>query len=225
MGSPDQTGAIDTGAQISDSAEIDENAGLHDCLAAARELAQSARMSEDRSRQALYQAVGRAYDFSIVADAEPDAYRDLIEESGLSVQDRAPMTPIVKLVFGADYDKTRLTEYAAVLSHAHRVGVERGHLAHFLRDAEGGLKGVVAAERRLRREESGKEVEAEGDIRAQLARKLRELDEILLDQLDRDGPEFSLVMVRRDGAGNLALIGEVADDVALIEKVGKRLVG
>ena len=213
------------GAHIDDNVDMDKNAGLHDCLAAARELAQSARVSEDRSRQALYQAVGRAYDFSIVADAEPDAYHELIEESGLSVQDRAPMTPIVKLVFGADYDKTRLTEYAAVLSHAHRVGVERGRLGHFLRNADGGLKGVVAAERRLRREESGKEVEAEGDIRAQLARKLRELDEILLDQLDRDGPEFSLVMVRRDGAGNLALIGEIADDVALIERAGKRLVG
>ena len=46
---------------------------------------------------------------------EPEEYNELIEDSGLTVQDRAPMTPIVKLVFGHDYDKTRLTEYAAVL--------------------------------------------------------------------------------------------------------------
>ncbi|MEM7779656.1 MAG: hypothetical protein AAF697_04590 [Pseudomonadota bacterium] len=205
-------------------AELADDADLHDTLAAARELAQSARVSEDRSRQALYEAVGRAYDFSIAAEAEPQAYHELIEDSGLSVQDRAPMTPIVKLVFGHDYDKTRLTEYAAVLSHAHRLELERGSLADYLRDADGGLKGVVAAERRLRREESGKEVEAEGDVRAQLAKKLRELDEIMLEALSADGPEFSLVMVRRDGEGKLALIGEVDDDIALIEKVGKRLV-
>ena len=67
------------------------------------------------------------------------------------------MTPVVKLVFGADYDKTRLTEYAAVLSHAHRMEVARGMLAGFLAQAEGGLKGVVKAERQLRREESGKD--------------------------------------------------------------------
>ena len=135
------------------------------------------------------------------------------------------MTPIVKLVFGHDYDKTRLTEYAAVLTHAHRVGIERGTLASFLSSADGGLKGVVNAERRLRREEAGKVVEDEGDIRAKLAQKLRELDEIMLEALSAEGPEFSLVMVRRDGNGKLALIGEIADDVALIERAGKRLVG
>ena len=60
------------------------------------------------------------------------------------------MTPIVKLVFGADYDKTRLTEYAAVLGHARRIGVARGGLAAFLDSVEGGIKGVVAAERAAR---------------------------------------------------------------------------
>lgn len=204
--------------------EISEDAGLYDCLASARELAQSARVSEDRSRQALYAAVGRAYDVSLAAEAEPEAYNELIEDCGLTVQDRAPMTPIVKLVFGHDYDKTRLTEYAAVLSHAHRIGLERGKLASYLGEAEGGLKAVVYAERRLRREEAGQVVEDEGDVRAKLAKKLRELDEILLESLSAEGPEFSLVMVRRDGSGKVALIGEIADDVALIERAGKRLV-
>lgn len=205
--------------------ELSETASLYDCLASARELAQSARVSEDRSRNALYAAVGRAYDVSLAAEQEPEAYNELIEDCGLAVQDRAPMTPIVKLVFGHDYDKTRLTEYAAVLSHAHRLQLERGSLAGYLADAEGGLKGVVQAERRLRREEAGKEVEAEGDVRAQLAKKLRELDEILLDALDGEGPEFSLVMLRRDADGKASLIGEIADDVSLIERAGKRLIG
>jgi hypothetical protein len=57
------------------------------------------------------------------------------------------MTPVVKLVFGTDYDKTRLTEYAAVLSHARRIGVAPGGLTDFLDGFEGGIKGVVKAER------------------------------------------------------------------------------
>ena len=204
---------------------FDPDATLHDCLASARELAHSARLSEDRSRQALYAAVGRAYDVSLAAKEEPDAFNELIEDNGLTVQERAPMTPVVKLVFGQDYDKTRLTEYAAVLSHAHRLDLERGSLADYLAGAEGGLKSVVAAERRLRREESGQVVEEEGDVRAKLAQKLRELDALMFDALSSEGPEFSLVMVRRDGEGNVAMIGEIVDDVALIERAGKKLVG
>ena len=203
---------------------IDLEAGLYDCLASARELAQTARTSEDRSRRALYAAVSRAYDVSLAAEAEPEDYRELIEESGLTMQDRAPMTPIVKLVFGADYDKTRLTEYAAVLSHAHRVKLEAGSLAEFLENASGGLKGVVALERRLRREESGEVVESAEDIREALAAKLRELEELTFEAIAAEGPEFSLVMVRRDGKGHVALIGEVDDD-KLIERAGRKLAG
>ncbi len=208
-----------------EAAELPEDAGLYDCLASARELAQTARASEDRSRQALYAAVGRAYDFSLAAKAEPQEYNELIEESGLTVQDRAPMTPVVKLVFGSDYDKTRLTEYAAVLSHAHRLGLERGSLASFLADADGGLKGVVKAERRLRREESGKVVEPENAVRHALAQKLRELEALTIEALAGEGPEFALVMVRRDGTGNIDVLGEVPEDIALVERAARKLVG
>lgn len=217
-------------AQIDGSTDVSDgndsaSSNLYDCLAAARELAQTARVSEDRSRNALYAAVGRAYDVSLAAEASPEDYAELIKDNGLTVQDRAPMTPVVKLVFGHDYDKTRLTEYAAVLAHAHRLELERGSLAGYLGSVEGGLKGVVASERRLRREEAGQDVEAEGDVRAKLANKLRELDEILLEALNGDGPEFSLVMLRRDSQGKVALIGEIADDVSLVERAGKKLVG
>ena len=50
--------------------------------------------------------------------ASPQDYAELLEESGVKAQARAPMTPIVKLVFGIDYDKARLTEFAAALSYA-----------------------------------------------------------------------------------------------------------
>ena len=206
-------------------ADLPEDAGLYDFLASARELAETARASEDRSRHALYAAVGRAYDFSLAAQESPEDYDTLIEDAGLSVQDRAPMTPVVKLVFGVDYDKTRLTEYAAVLSHAHRMGIERGGLTDFLSKAEGGLKGVVTAERRLRKEESGQDVEPETEVRRALAKKLRALEAMTLEALAKDGPEFGLVMIRRDENGVAQIIGEIDEDVPMIERAARKLVG
>jgi hypothetical protein len=205
--------------------EVPDDAGLYDWLAAARELAHAADATEDRSRSALYEAVSRAYDFSLAAQAAPDDYAELIAESGLTMQERAPMTPVVKLVFGHDYDKTRLTEYAAVLTHAHRLGLERGTLSRFLGEAEGGLKGVVKAERRLRREEQGKAVEEEKGVRAALAKKLRALEALTLEALAGEGPEFALVMVRRDADGNLVVLGELPEDVPQLERAAKKLVG
>ncbi|XUU61465.1 PAS domain-containing protein [Erythrobacter sp. HA6-11] len=202
-----------------------EDAGLYDCLASARELAETARTCEDRSRSALYAAVGRAYDVSLAAQEAPEEYAELIADNGLSVQERAPMTPVVKLVFGAEYDKTRLTEYAAVLSHAHRVGIERGALAEFLDEAEGGLKGVVSEERRIRKEEAGETVEAKDAVRSALAKKLRKLDAIDLESLAGEGGEFGLVMIRRTEDGDVELIGEVADDIPLIERAARKLLG
>ena len=200
-----------------------EPEGLYDCLAEARDLAHAAQSSEDRSRTALYNAVGRAYDFSLEAQSDPEGFAEIIADNGLTVQDRAPMTPVVKLVFGADYDKTRLTEYAAVLSHAHRTKLARGSLARFLMEAEGGLKGVVREERRLRREEAGKPALDAPAVRAELAEILRRMDPIDLADLAPDGPEFALVMIRRDETGTLDVIGEVPEDIALIERAARKL--
>jgi hypothetical protein len=203
-----------------------EGAGLYDCLAAARELARAADNTEDRSRCALYAAVSRAYDFSLAAQAEPDDYAELIADAGLTVQDRAPMTPVVKLVFGHDYDKTRLTEYAAVLTHAHRLKLTRGSLARFLGETEGGVKAIVKAERRLRREEQGKPVEdAAAAVREALAQQLRALEAITLEHLDGAGPEFALVLIRRDEIGCAEILAEIPEDVAMIERAARKLTG
>lgn len=204
-------------------ADLDE--GLYDCLAAARELALAARSSEDRSRSALYAAVGRAYDFSLAAQDEQEEFDELVSSNGLTMQERAPMTPVVKLVFGADYDKTRLTEYAAVLSHAHRMEVGRGMLASFLAHAEGGLKGVVKAERQLRREESSKDGQDAESPQEKLARKLRSLQPQAFDALSADGDEFGLVMIRRMPNGEIVMLGEITGDVPLVERAARKLVG
>lgn len=214
--------AYETSAVFAD--DLPEDAGLYDCLAAARELARAADSTEDRSRSALYAAVSRAYDFSLAATQAPEDYAELIADAGLTVQERAPMTPVVKLVFGHDYDKTRLTEYAAVLTHAHRLKLERGSLADYLAATEGGVKAIVKAERRLRREEQGKPVEDAHAVREALAQALRTLEAITLEELDGAGPEFALALIRRDEIGCAEILGEVPEDIALIERAARRLV-
>lgn len=124
---------------------------LGDRLAIARESAAAVRAADTRSRSALYRALGRAHDFAVAADADPDGYADILANTAITVQARAPMTPVVKLVFGVEYDKTRLTEYAAVLQHARRHSVEAGELAAFLDRFDGGIKAVVAAERQAKK--------------------------------------------------------------------------
>ena len=139
------------------------------------------------------------------------------------MQDRAPFTPVVKLVFGADHDKTRLTEYASAMAHAHRQGIGRGGLALFLSHAPGGLKGVVNAERRLRREDSGKTLGMRDTPQETLAKKLRAIEVSPLAGLSGEGDEFAVVVVRRTAQGEVVLVGEVTGDPGLLERAAKRL--
>ncbi|MFZ5743813.1 MAG: PAS domain-containing protein [Pseudomonadota bacterium] len=207
------------------SVEVSDDMGLADWLASARELAEAARGSEDRTRQALYAAIGRAYDFSLAAVEAPEEFNELVADYGLTVQDRAPMTPVVKLVFGADYDKTRLTEYATALSHAHRVGIARGSLGQYLASAPGGLKGIVGEERRAKRAESGVDEVVRDTPREALARKLRQLESQPLDTVSAEGSEFTLLVARRLPTGEVVLLGEVGDDVPLLERAARKLLG
>ncbi|WP_309750642.1 hypothetical protein [Novosphingobium sp.] len=216
----DLTVPADQPEVLDDAADM----ALADYLASARALAEAARGSEDRTRHALYAAIGRAYDFALAAEALPGDFAELVADSGLTVQDRAPMTPVVKLVFGAEYDKTRLTEYASALSHAQRIGLARGELTPFLSHAAGGLKGVVAEERRFKRSESGKPDAMRDTPREALAKKLRQLAYAPLDSVADEGSEFTLLVARRLPSGEVVLLGEVSDDVALIEKAARKLI-
>ena len=202
-----------------------ETMELSDWLASARVYALAAQGTEDRSRNALYAAIGRAYDFSLAASAQPAQFAELVAHAGLTVQERAPKTPLVKLVFGATYDKTRLTEYAAVIGHGHRLGLGRGTMAEFLMAAPGGLKGLVAAERKLRREEEGMSAAPRQNPRERLARKLRKLEHSPLVDVASEGSEFTLLVARRLADGQVVLLGEVTDDALLLERAARRLIG
>ncbi|WP_246438883.1 PAS domain-containing protein [Novosphingobium piscinae] len=209
---------------LADPAETDDGLlGLADLLAAARDLAKAAQGSEDRSRHALYAAIGRAHDFALAALDRPDEFAELVADAGLTMQARAPLLPVVKLVFGATYDKTRLTEYATVIGYAQRTGLPAGQLAAHLAAVPGGLKGVLQAEREFRRTQSGKPGRTQ-PARAALAARLRDLPTRPLTALPADGDEFTLVLARRTAEG-VVLLGEVADDAVLLERAARQLLG
>jgi hypothetical protein len=185
---------------------ISNDASLADKLLLARESAAAARASDTRSRSALYRALARAYDFALAADDDADTYADLLEDAGLSVQARAPMTPAVKLVFGADYDKTRVTEFAAVLSHAKRANVPQGGLDTFLDGAEGGIKGVVKAERAFRRPAP------KPDLFAQIAAELRSRPPLAHVDIEMPANSEFVVLLARAGKRGLDIVARVEDE-------------
>lgn len=193
----------------------DENSSLADWLDAARQSADTARDSDLRTRDALYNAISRAHDFALVAAKNSEDYAEILSDAGLTVQERAPFTPIVKLIFGAGYDKTRLTEFASALQFADRNAVPMGGLATILANYDGGIKGIVAAERRARKVASGQHVAATPvDPRPRL-RSARKRD---LSEFAGAGDEFVLLVARRDADGSVAIVGAVEGDAALTEK-------
>jgi hypothetical protein len=152
----------------------------------------------------------------LVAQQNPEEYAELLEESGVKAQARAPMTPIVKLVFGIDYDKARLTEFAAALAWADRQQIALGGFEDLITAQPGGLKALVAAEREARRPEP------RADTRGEAARaKLRTAAPISLDSIAAD-EEFSLIVTRRGADGRHEPVA-VVDDPAIVERAIRRI--
>ena len=194
--------------------EIVAGSSLGDRLLLARETAAAARASDTRSRAALYRALARAYDFALAAEEDGDTYAALIRDAGIAAQARAPMTPAVKLVFGADYDKTRLTEFAAVLSHAKRTEVPAGGLDSLLEAAEGGIKGLVKAERAHRRPASAP------DGYARAAEELRARPSLGHVSIEAGSEEF-VVLLARAGEQGLDIVAAVTDSALTHSAVRK----
>jgi hypothetical protein len=195
-----------------DEPELDLDAGLADRLGVARDCADAARGADQRSRAALYRALGHAYDFALAAEAEQEGYSELLEDAGLKAQARAPMTPVVKLVFGSDYDKGRLTEFAAALSWARRQELPAGMLRERLESD--GLKTLVQAERRARRPEPKPD---SGEAAREALRSVRPLGHVDIPGKE----EFVLLIARRDEVGGLAVLAPVADEAMLERAIRK----
>ena len=193
----------------------DEDAGLADRLSAARESAEVCKTADGRSRAALYRALAMAYDFAVAARRVPQDYAEMLDDAGVKAQARAPMTPIVKLVFGADYDKTRLTEFAAALSNATREQVDFGGFEAFVEACDGGLKGLVAAERKARRPER-----PDVDPATLGKAALRGAAPIALAQLPTN-EEFALVLTRRNDDGRHEVV-QLVSDAAMLDRALRR---
>ncbi|MDZ3830546.1 MAG: hypothetical protein U0S50_01855 [Sphingopyxis sp.] len=212
---------IDDGIDIADGvqAEPGADAELADWLALARETAERAMAADSRSRSALYHAVGKAWDFALAAEQRPDDFAALLEDAGLTAQDRAPMTPVVKLVFGAQYDKTRLAEYACVLSHAREEGVERGELPAYLDRYPGGLKGLVKDARARRKPDGDTAPKDDAKLEA-----LRGAHPAVILEHDAGDAEFVVLIARAMPGGDIGIVAKAADDPALVARLAKKAI-
>src|SRR3546814_15659432 len=110
------------------------------------------------------------------------------------------MTPIVKLVFGAAYDKTRLAEYACVLGHAKAEGVGRGALAAYLDRYPGGLKGLVK-DARARRKPADSSERVDEKLEA-----LRHAHPALILEHDAGDAEFVVAIARAMPGGHTGIV-------------------
>ena len=167
--------------------------GLRECQL----LVQRVIAATSRSHKALYAALDRVYAFHIQAEADPAALERMLAQAGLKSQAGAPFTPIVKLVFGKDYEKTRLSEYAAALSYAKRCGIPEAGFRRFLEVESGGLKSCVEAERMVRRA-ARRDGADKTEQAKEVLRKTQALG--LIGDLEGGSEEFVLVLGRRSAA-------------------------
>lgn len=193
---------------------------LAEDLEAACAAAEKVKAVDSRSRAALYEALDAAYRFYHAAQSAPEAYAELLIARGLKMQDRAPFTPVVKLVFGADHDKTRLTEYAAAMSHAEREDVPAGGLKAYIERFDGGLKGLVKAERDRRAKAQGNSKISKVELarqalalRAPLARAPISIDGL------RD---YVLLLARPNETGLVEIIDVLDADAKLLDAALRR---
>lgn len=197
----------DTAAQA-----IDLTADLTTLRAAAK--------AAGRSRQALYILLGDALAFWGDVQRAPADYAALLREAGVKAQSRAPFTALLKLIFGAHYDKTRLTEYAAALAHAQRQGWAPQTFRERLL-AEGGMKAMVRSERRRR----GPTAAARHPVPlAELAREMPALAVVDRWPADKEGDQPLLLLARRGAGGRLEVVAAIPADHGEGERLARRLV-
>lgn len=173
---------------------------------------------DGRSRETLYDALAQALGFYEATLEDPPSLETLLKNSGLKMQKRAPITPLLKLIFGKDYDKTRITEYAAALSYARRNGESPQTVSAFFSNTPGGIKGCVKLERIDRRAAGGNKTTDRYENAKEL---LRSNTPLSFEDVSFDG-EFGLLLVRKDESGNIDLVKNISDKEANIESIIKK---
>ena len=220
---PADTARADEGAAVAASAAGHVSGfprlsqSLEECQALAREAVQA----DSKSRATLYRALESAYAFYFECEGDPEAYAELRTAAGIGLQVRAPFTPIVKLVFGIEYDKTRLSEYATALCYARRNNRTAETVKSFIETHEGGIKGCVKAERATRRAEKGArrdDLEVAKDI-------LRQTPAIgRIPDANPGKAEFVVMLGRRagDDGGTIDVLRVLDEKRSAVEAIVKR---
>ena len=196
-------------------------------LEAGREEARKLPHSDTTARQHLYRTLSRALKIFEMAQEAPQAYRQRLVELGIRPQARAPYTPALKLIFGKDYDKTRITEYAAALAHAQANGVDSQSFEAFLASYPGGIKGCVLAERQARRHKRGSPLQQRMQrIRQQLlARHPSAIVEFGVEVPESDADEDFVLLVARRGSNRdtLEILDVLPEQKSGIEAALRRI--
>lgn len=182
--------------------------------------------SHNRSRDSLYNILTAIYKFHSVCENSPDAYNALVAENSLKIQERAPFTPVLKICLGKNYDKTRLTEYAAALGIAKHMNVEVDDFHDFIKHFPGGIKGCVKEMRAIRKGSNGANL-------IQQTRTVEEARNILRDMpvigrirlkkmiVSKDADEFCLLLAKRRGH-DIDVLKVLDDQYTKIDPILKR---
>lgn len=182
--------------------------------------------SHNRRRDSLYNILTVIYKFHDVCENSPKAYNELVAENDLKIQERAPFTPVLKICLGKDYDKTRLTEYAAALGIAKHMNIAVEDFHDFIKHFPGGIKGCAKEMRAIRKGSNGANL-------VQQARTVEEARNILRDMpvigrirlkkmiISKDADEFCLLLAKRRGH-DIDVLKVLDDQYTKIDPILKR---
>ncbi|WP_417623929.1 hypothetical protein [Paremcibacter congregatus] len=230
-GSPtaaDNISAPDIPVDVSPSDQIPASLPhLREELEKCRSLVQGQSPADLRSRKALYETLGAVLDFHHLCQNNIDSYRQLLAEEDLRAQKRAPFTPALKLCFGRDYDKTRLTEYAATLSYAQKHNLTGVDLPEFLENFPGGIKGCVQAERQGRHDGNNTPTALSDEESKKIIQNMPPLAsfDVLIDDDtgNEEGNDLCLVLTRREGT-RMDVVKILPQDKKILGPIIKKLI-
>lgn len=192
---------------------------LDSMLEGCKQAAEAIIHYDGRSRETLYDALASALGFYEATLEDPSSLETLLKNSDLKMQQRAPITPILKLIFGKEYDKTRITEYAAALSYARRNGQTPDTVKTFFSKTSGGIKGCVKLERIDRRAAGGNKTADAYETAKNILRNKKPMD---IEDVNIDD-EFGLLLIRKDENGDVILVKNITDKEANIESIIKKI--
>jgi len=213
----------DISAQKEEKSEEENLRELQDSLKQVIRYIKKEDASHNRSRDSLYNILTAIYKFHSVCENSPVEYSKLVAENGLKIQERAPFTPVLKICLGKDYDKTRLTEYAAALGIAKHMNVDVEDFHDFIKHFPGGIKGCVKEMRAIRKGSNGANLVQQSRTVEEARNVLRDMPVIGRIRLKKIivSKEFCLLLAKRRGH-DIDVLKVLDDQYTKIDPILKR---